>query len=92
LPANRFYGGSLAGRYGATRHNAQAVCVKDREAGGRSPRPAGRIGRGRTGVNAHSRASHRDAPLGPRRGRDGQADTVDPARGGPPRHGHRPPL
>ena len=33
--------------------------------------------------------SDRDAPLGPRRGGDGQAHTVDPARDGPPRPGHR---
>ena len=31
----------------------------------------------------------RDAPLGPRRGGDGQAHTVDPSRDGPPRPGHR---
>ena len=30
----------------------------------------------------------RDAPVGPRHGGDGQADTVDPARDGPPRPGH----
>ena len=60
--------------------------------GGRSPRPSGGIGRGRTGINADPRPSHRDAPLGPRRGGDGQADTVDPARGGPPRRGHRPQM
>ena len=33
--------------------------------------------------------SDRDAPLGPRRRGDGQADTVDPSRDGPPRPGHR---
>jgi hypothetical protein len=31
----------LAGRYGATRHNAEAVCVKDREAVGQGGPPAG---------------------------------------------------
>ena len=48
--------------------------------------------RGATGINADPRPSHRDAPLGPRRGGDGQAHTVDPARGGPPRPGHRPQM
>ena len=52
------------------------------------PRRAGGIGRGRTGVNAHPRPPGRDAPLGPRRGGDGQADTVDPPRNGPPRPCH----
>jgi class 3 adenylate cyclase len=33
------------------------------------------------------RPSDRDAPLGPRRGGDSEADTVDPARDGPPRPG-----
>ncbi len=36
--------------------------------------------------------SDRDAPLGPRRGGDRQADTVDPARDGPPRPSHRPQM
>jgi hypothetical protein len=58
-------------------------------AGGRSPRPAGGIGRGGTGVNANSRHSDRHAPVGPRGGGDGEADTVDPARDGPPRPGHQ---
>ena len=51
-------------------------------------RAAGGVGRGGTGVNAHPRRPHRDAPLGPRRGGDGPADAVDPARDGPPRPGH----
>ena len=38
-----------------------------------------------TGVNAHSRPSDRHAPLRPCRGGDGEADTVDPPRDGPPR-------
>ena len=38
----------------------------------------------RTGVDAHPRPADRDAPLGPRRGADGQAHTMDPARDGPP--------
>ena len=42
------------------------------------------IGRSGTGVDAHPRRSDRDAPVGPRRGGDGQADTVDPPRDGPP--------
>ena len=45
--------------------------------------------RGATGVNAHPRPADRDAPLGPRRGDDGEAHTVDPARDGPPSPGHR---
>jgi len=60
--------------------------------GGRSPLPAGGICRGGTGINADPRASHRDAPLGPRRGRDGQAHAVDPAQDSPPRPGHRPQM
>ncbi len=54
-----------------------------------SPRPAGRIGRGATGINADPRPSHRDAPLGPRCRVDRTADTVDPARDGPPRPGYQ---
>ena len=42
----------------------------------------------RTGVNAHPRPSDRDAPVGPRGGGDGKADTVDPPRHGPPRPRH----
>ena len=52
--------------------------------GGRSPRREGWVGRGRTRLNAHSRRSDRDAPFGSRRGGDGEADTVDPSRDGPP--------
>jgi hypothetical protein len=46
---------------------------------------------GVTAVNGgcDSRPSHRDASLGSCRGADGQADTVDPARDGPPHPGHR---
>jgi hypothetical protein len=46
---------------------------------------------GVTAVNGgcDSWPSHRDAPLGSCRGADGQADTVDPARDGPRRPGHR---
>ena len=36
-------------------------------AGGRPRRRAGRISRGRTGVNTHVQPSHRDAPIGSRR-------------------------
>jgi len=56
-------------------------------AGGGSPWRAGGIGRGRAGINADPRPSDRDAPVGSRRGGDRQADTVDPARDGPPRPG-----
>jgi Adenylate and Guanylate cyclase catalytic domain len=48
--------------------------------GGGSPRRAGGIVRGRAGINPYPRPSDRDAPLGPRRGGEGHADTVDPAR------------
>jgi hypothetical protein len=41
---------------------------------------------------SHPRRSDSDAPLGPCRGGDGQAHTVDPAWGGPPRPDHRPQL
>ena len=52
----------------------------------------GRIGRGGTGIDAHSWPSDRDASLRPRRGGDREARTVDSPRDGPPRPGHRPPL
>jgi hypothetical protein len=57
--------------------------------GGGSPWSAGGVGRGGTSVNTHPRPSDRDAPVGPRRGGDGQANTVDPARDGPPRPSHQ---
>jgi hypothetical protein len=44
------------------------------------------------GVNAHPRTADGDAPLGPRRGDDRDARTVDPPRDGTPHPGHRPPL
>ena len=50
---------------------------------------AGGIARGGTGVNAHSWPSYRDAPFGPCHGGDREVRTVDPARDGPPRPGHR---
>jgi hypothetical protein len=52
----------------------------------------GGIGRGGTGVDADPRPSDRDAPLGPRRGGDRQADTVGHARDGPARPGRRPQM
>ena len=61
-------------------------------AGGRSPRRAGGIGRGGAGINADPWPSDRDAPVGPGRGGDREARTVDCPRDGPPRPGHRPPL
>jgi hypothetical protein len=51
--------------------------------------PRGRISRGATGGDAHPQPSGHDAPLGPRSRADGAADTVDPARNGPPRPDRR---
>ena len=65
------------GAAGCARHLATA--------GSRSQWPAGGIGRGGTGSNAHPRPSSRDASFGPRAGGGGQAHTMDPAWNGPPR-------
>ena len=77
----------------ASRTEAASSCVACPAPGNswrRSPRRAGRIGRGRAGINANTWPSDRDAPLGPRRGGDREARTVGPARDVPPNPGHRP--
>ena len=53
--------------------------------GGRSPWRAIKFGRGEAGVDAYPRPANLDAPVGSRSGASGEANTVDPPRGGPSR-------
>jgi hypothetical protein len=84
MPEFKAFGRRLGHGLRGPRQRRAARCARHLAApGGGSPRRAGGIGRGRAGINSHSRPSHRDAPLRSRSRDDGQADTMDRARGGP---------